>query len=576
MSPVCLQRPILSLQASRLSASAKQRSNICRAYAGIEQSVGMANASVATVAATGHHSTQLGALGVLSMGSALLVWKRCSSQTAQCPPSSVVPGEEPAKTVAEPTEVDARLPEVAVTPDIVVVEVDNAMLESREQTTSRTMSKAESSLAAGIESRHAAKALLKEALESKDLAQLQAALAAAEASSLGRCPEGELAQSLVAPSMLLKEATLSRDLDSSRVEPRDGSTAEAAEAELLVTADMSEEQLRARVVELSRSVAAARLYPKARLEEALATNLEAAELRSLECLESGLISLKADVLEKASKESDELDAKLRDQLPITVAARAESVSVETEENLVATESARLQAFEEMQAYLKVVNVDDVFSVSNGLQSMEQALDREKDSVERHHACRGLAQAVAALEDAILAGRPCNGELQTLRLVASKADTFVDGLMTKLPEECTSICRDGAVPTEESIRKTLPDQLHELTTTAFLPPGGGLAAELVARLFRSLYFVNCEPSATTSEEDDRAKEVRKNLAAISRLSRAAKPCELEDALLCFEDALTGSCVEATQDWLSATRSALLLRQTLWAAKARMHCLIATSE
>ena len=42
------------------------------------------------------------------------------------------------------------------------------------------------------------------------------------------------------------------------------------------------------------------------------------------------------------------------------------------------------------------------------------------------------------------------------------------------------------------------------------------------------------------------EVRRNLAAISRLAQAKSPGELEEALLLLEGSLTGSCVEEAKE------------------------------
>lgn len=551
------------------------------------------SASVEPVAPKSSFSA-LGAVGALAAGGGLFyAWQSGALQSPSVAPSmSAVPSRAvPEKEEAKP-EVESKVSELAaevavevdassvaqeeVAPPVVVepplppppppvLMVEESVLALEQEATRIRIASAESSRLAGIEQRNAAKQALRDAVESKDFAQLQLALAAASEACLGTCAESELAESLVTPSLQLRRAL------QPAADAAGQCAADAADSEFAATADMSEDELRSRVIELSRCVAAGRLYGKVRLEEVLATNLEAAEACSLEIAEEGLKRLKADLDEQAVNFYTELETGLIEQHADTIASRKAEASRDAEERLANEDADMQEVSDTTVAFMKSLHLDEVISFASGLKCTQEAVDDEQSEVERYYARNGLSQALVILEDSILAGRSCEAELEAVRLAAGKADSFVADMLANLPSGCMTLCQHGAVPTEDAIKKHLPSQLHELASTAFLPPGGGLAAELIGRFFRSLYVVNSEAHVALSGEDGAAQEVRRNLAAISRLAQAKSPGELEEALLHLEGSLTGSCVEEAKEWLHETRCALLLRQAIWAAKARVQCL-----
>jgi hypothetical protein len=447
-----------------------------------------------------------------------------------------------------------------------VVASDEAMLELEKEASNWSMARAEAQRLVGIEMRILAKKKLAEAIESKDFDQLQQALVAAKEANLGICAETELARSLLAPLLMVQEvgATASSSL----------SAVEASDAEMAATAEMTEDELRARVIELSRCVASERLYTTARLEEDLAAKMEVVELASIDSLEEGLKRLKVQYDDDESEQCMNLDTQLGDMhREVLVAARIEA-SKSAEQKLSSDEVEMRKESNDIAVFERSVRLDEVVSFSSGLQQAEEALTSEKDSIEHSSACNSLSQAVLLLEDAILAGRPCLAELESLRLVADQADVFSANLLAQLPDGCIAICRQGSVPSEDAIRQHLPAKLHALSLNAFLPPGGGLAAELLACVFRRLYLINSEAQKVMSGVIDPADEVRINLEATSRLLRASRrktPGELEEALRHLEGSLSGYCFEEAKNWLHDTRCALSLRQVIWAVKARVQCL-----
>jgi len=421
----------------------------------------------------------------------------------------------------------------------------------------------------------AAKKALSEALDSKDPKQLKAALCIAQEANLGTCAESELARSLTAPSVLLREALQGSDIVASPTELRGLIPADAVAAELAATEDMTEEQLKARVVELSRWLAAGRLHAKARLEGALAAQLEHADEQGLRSLEEGLEQLKEEHYESAESKFEAMGAALHGVQVETVDAAVSKISQESEEGLVSTRSQLLEASDEIITAERAICTDDVVIFAKGLRTVEEQVECEAHRIEHVHACNRLSSAVLALEDAILTGSSCESELRRLESVAAEADVFVAGLLAKLPEGYATICREGAVPSEEAIKKRLPSHLQRIATAAFLPPGGGTAAEIIAQLFGVFYVASCDACPGANDEDDAAKETSANLAAISRVLRAKRAGELEVALLNLQTSLTGPCRDAAADWLTKTCSALLLRQALWAIKARVQCVTSAS-
>lgn len=487
------------------------------------------------------------------------------------PPSATPPVVDEAALAAEYAAQEALLAaEIAAKEALLVAEI--AAKEAAELSLARL----EQARFAAVEKRSSAKKALSEAIESKNCVQLQAALASAQEANLGTCAETELAQSLTAQSLLLQEALRGSNLIASPAELRGLSGADAAAAELASSAEMTEDQLRNRVVELAGWVAAGRLHARGRLEEVLAMQLEVADERSLRSLEEGLKRLSADNDEVAEKDFEEMDASLHSLHNEAVTATRMEASRAAAEVLAASKASMDENTDDLIAAARSQYLEEVVGSAKGFQHVEDVVGSEAARIENFQARVGLSAAVLGLEEAIMAGRKCDKEFQNLQSAAGQADSFVSELFESLPEGCKAICREGDVPTEETIRKRLPSQLRNIATAAFLPPGGGMAAEIMAHLFRGTYFLGCEANSAASE-DKATTEIQNNLSAISRVFQATESGtvrgELEEALLHLDAALTGRCREAASKCIADTRSALLLRQALWAAKARVWCLTA---
>ncbi|CAK0878242.1 unnamed protein product [Prorocentrum cordatum] len=199
------------------------------------------------------------------------------------------------------------------------------------------------------------------------------------------------------------------------------------------------------------------------------------------------------------------------------------------------------------------------------------LAQDSANVERAHAYNGLVVAALGLEDALLAGRDAEPELQALRSAADAADPFAAAMLASLPPGCTRQRReDGTVATESAVQQKLAAELDGLVAAAFVPPGGGLLGELVGQLFRKAYVLDpaaapLEPSTPQGERS----EVRSNLEALAGVLGGRG--DLAARLQTLEGSLGGLCRERAASWLSEARDALVLQQTLRAVKARAQCL-----
>lgn len=411
------------------------------------------------------------------------------------------------------------------------------------------------SQADAAESRGAAQRALEEALRTRDLGIIAEALAGARNAGLVSA-ETRMAEGLLEPAQIVRDGLSCEDLDELLPKELRGlSEEEAVVAERAACARLNKEELQARVVELSRYLALSRLHARPRLEQALLTRLEAADAASLRDLGEALARADAAHDEATARELAELEVELQQQHEEAVAAATVAAMAEAE-RAVAAEDEKLR------------------------EAAEAALQQ----VRQMNAYNSLSVAVLGLEDAITTGRSALPELEALRVAAGKADAYVEQLLVQLPESCAELCkRAAAVPTEPLLRQRLVSQLDDLAAVAFTPPGGGLLGEVLGRVFRWCYVLT--PDAVPLPAPGGApQEVERNLTALScaALSCAARETpgevdalELETALACLEGSLGGRCRERAAAWMAELRSALILRQTLWAVKAHVQYLHAAS-
>mmetsp|Transcript_72282 Transcript_72282/g.200512 ORF Transcript_72282/g.200512 Transcript_72282/m.200512 type:complete len:631 (+) Transcript_72282:65-1957(+) len=439
----------------------------------------------------------------------------------------------------------------------------------------RGLEVAEKVRAEGLIRREESFSALKDALDSRDIGVITQALAAARQAGVGVCAEVQLAESIVEPARLIREGLQCEEMAKVLLLPQEfrGLTEEAAiAAEKAACSAMDVEQLRARVVELSRFLAAARLHAEARIEDTLMTRFEAADAASLKLLEDGLLRLAEERDAAAAKEIVALEEQLqRVHEEEVMAARAEAAR-EAEEEL-AIEKERLQAAAELEILEeKGAHCAKVAAMRDGLAKVEEMLKHEAGLVQKVQAHNNLAVAVLSVEDAIVAQNGAHSEFKALRSAAEGADPFSAGVIAHVPEDINTVM----VPPASTLQQHFAEGVEELMVAAFVPPGSGLLGQAFGRLFRRLYVLDgrgaLEPAAVALEDDEHCLAVKQNLDALARASVSPRGTgALSAAVVDLEASLVGPCRELASDWLSETRKALLVHQALLVVKARAHCL-----
>lgn len=447
----------------------------------------------------------------------------------------------------------------------------------------------ERSLAVGSERRAIAEDTLKAALAANDLQALIEALALARSAGLGATADVKFAESIAEPVHFIREGLRSSELEELLLLPAQlrGLSPEGAEAaELKACENFDREQLEARVVELARSLAAGRLHAKSRLEQALLTRLEQADMASLQDLGNALQRIAEQREQLAMLNLTKLKSELEQAQAVAV-AQVQQDAVNEVQQLMDNEVAELETIaDEVLTEERSQRLSEVVSLSKGLADVVEVVTQDAVHVQRAQAYNNISMAVLGLEDAIVSGRGAQVELEVLRVVAGQSDGFVDGILQQLPKDCADLCRrKEGVPTEPLLRQQLAARLDELAAAALTPPNSGLLGELVGRALRKLYIL--DPDALPRESIggmvacSATAEASHNLAVLSR-SRAAvaAPADggvagLEVALAHLEGGLGGLCRERAASWLEEARTALLLRQAIRAVKARVQCLSAAS-
>eukprot|EP00927_Polykrikos_kofoidii_P066591 TRINITY_DN62162_c0_g1_i1.p1 TRINITY_DN62162_c0_g1~~TRINITY_DN62162_c0_g1_i1.p1 ORF type:complete len:654 (+),score=153.84 TRINITY_DN62162_c0_g1_i1:74-2035(+) len=427
---------------------------------------------------------------------------------------------------------------------------------------------------------------LRDALASKDPQAISEALDTARRSSVGDCAESILAESIVEPGRFLRNTPDYDQLGEILLlhdSLRGLTSLAAAAAEREACASLTVEQLRFRVGELSRHLAANRLYAKPRIEASLMTRLDAADVMSLKHLEEALERLAKSRAASDKEELISLQQQLQEDHDEQV-ARASAEATSEMQRVLEEEERRLSA--EIEAKIlheQGSRLVDVALTNSGLMSVETALTQDAAIVQRIQAQSSLAVAVLSVEDAILSGHDARAELEALRAVASRADEFSNRMLEGLPEGCWSICEGASSMLGLGLlRQRLASETRELVAAAFVPPAtpgtrSSLLAELIGQFCGKLY--SCESSAAKSEAFDAATEVQRNLDALAYVAashRASEEpvsqlAELTAVLIEMESSLVGVCRERASRLLEEMRHVLLLQQVLMAIKARVHCL-----
>jgi len=492
--------------------------------------------------------------------------------------AETVPAVDPEavqKAQAEKAALEARAAEAAAEA-AKAAEAEAARAKDLAEVQQRNLELAEDARLAGIAKREAAAAKLKTAMDEEYPS------ASLQVSAVGEALAEAKEAGVTGREVHLADALVQADLRSDALSPErllqlpeefhglDEAQARAAEQERCET--LSREQLEARVIELTRLLAMARLHATARVDQALMTQLEAADAASLRSLREALASaeedynkaadveykaLEEELLQKQKQEVDEAIASARAEATAALEAEREKLEASAKEAVMEARAERLP---------------DVISLNSGLKSLEKVLLEDDAVVQRARAYNSLSAALLCLEEAILAGGGAQAELEALSKASTEVnDAFVTDLLSSLPSPAANLCRRAApVPTEPLLRQSLSKQLGDLAAAAFIPPKSGLLGEVVGRVFRRLYILGGEP---VTEDSDAAC----NLAALGRAQHATAAgsgVQLREAIQNLETTLRGSCRERGLMWLEEARAALELRQTLSAVKARVQCLNAT--
>mmetsp|Transcript_23266 Transcript_23266/g.42038 ORF Transcript_23266/g.42038 Transcript_23266/m.42038 type:complete len:607 (-) Transcript_23266:78-1898(-) len=499
--------------------------------------------------------------------------------------AKTVPAVDPelakkAKAEKEATEARAAEAAEAAAAKAAAAEEEAARTKELAELQQRNLELAEEARLASITKREVAEANLRRAMEAEysDLSlrvkALGEALDQAKAAGVAASKDVLLAEALVRAEVRAEDALSPERLLQLPEEFHGLDEVQARAVEAAHCENLSREQLEARVVELTRLLAMARLHATARVDQALMTQLEAADAASLRSLREALVSAEEEYNKAAEVEckalEEELLQKQKDEVEQAIAAARGEATAALEAEREKLETAAAEAVLEVRAE----RLGDVISLSTGLKSLEKVLLEDDAVVQRARAYNSLSAALICLEDAILAGGGAQAELEALRKASAEVnDAFVTEVLTSLPSSAVNLCRRAApVPTELLLRQSLSENLGDLAAAAFVPPNSGLLGEVVGRVFRQFYVLGGEP--VTTEDSEAAG----NLAALGRAQRASAAgsgVQLREALQNLETSLKGSCrARAGVAWLSEARAALELRQTLSAVKARVQCLNAT--
>lgn len=434
--------------------------------------------------------------------------------------------------------------------------------------TGSTLEGIERSRAAASAEREAALRALTAAVEANDAAQAAGALAAARKVFLGSCAESKLAESLTRG--LLHEGEGSGDLAAYMQAPAEhlGLSEEAAvQAELEVWVGLSKEQQRARVLELTRSLAATRLHSKATLEAAIMRRVDEAEAQSLRDLQAGMEEYAQEHVARARAELVDFEAALMRMHEEAVKEAAAAADAEASAGINAERESLNAAYHEGLVSLRTTQLSTAHSDSLGMQKLAKVLDDDAAVLELVKKQQELAVAVVEFEAAMMSGKDVREEFDALKAAAAKSDPFAAELMEKVPPGCLNPYHGASVPTTACLQQSFLDEVEVLREAVFVPPDSGVAGELAGRFLKRFYAWGSGAASDGSASSD----VTRSVKALSKIKTPGTCDELRTALLCLENSLDGPCKQRAAVWIDEMRATLLLHQALLAVKARANCM-----
>jgi len=330
---------------------------------------------------------------------------------------------------------------------------------------------------------------------------------------------------------------------------------------------LDREALEARVVELTKLLASARLHSNARLEQALQTHLANAEIRSLQSLYTGLKEAEADFDKAAEVEYNDLKAALRQQHEEEVMKAVEAAKADAQEELELERQHLLDMAEEAKLEAQADQLEEVMKVHKGLASLELKLKQDDAVVRRAQAYNSLSSTLLGLEDALLSNRSAAPELNALYQAAKEAgDNFVTELVEAIPQSSVELLsRPEPIPTEPTLQRRLATKIDDFAVAALVPPSSGLFGAILARVFRRLYILDGQ-RVDMPQESSAAGDLR-------LLGQAARREQVREALPLLR-AVSGSARCYVEAFTQEASAALQLRQILGAVKARVQCLNAS--
>jgi len=328
---------------------------------------------------------------------------------------------------------------------------------------------------------------------------------------------------------------------------------------------LSEEKLKARVVELAMAIVTTHRHMTEKLgQEMVVTEQELQESSAQrEELAHKNLNQEYDLVDqaKAAKLTEIYNAR-------TEEAKAQLMKKSQDVTEVLLESERNVAALRDAVFVQ----DQALDLNSRLTSLDAPVDDIRSLDERGISYKQRAAATVVASAAAVAST--HGAVPSDDLTAS--DIFASRLLRALPEETA---RRGKVQAVDELRKDFDSQLHGMVAAAFsLPYGGFLSwamSTAVGRTFASIYIVRGGSASGgvppgVGEND----VVRRNLGALSRAARHLERGELSGAVGELDAELTGLCRGRAAAWMQEARHALLVQQAARALQARARCLNAT--
>lgn len=437
---------------------------------------------------------------------------------------------------------------------------------------------------------------LKAAVGSRDSTRCAEALQEAEAVGAEPGPLMELAAVLAVPGKLhevLVEEFVSNSnfLYSLRgAEKSEGLRVDDFVAAAVAASEsLSEEELRKKVVDLSRATANHRtLFAR---EAAASLEVAQAELhaRASGRMEESLQRLNAakDEAEQHHREAlerhfaEKTEQSVKDALAQVAAHKQEQKTRMREEAQAALEKKLIEERKFFQSRLAALRVP--------LAHMDELVSGASSPEKRAHTSSALAAALLSLDHALVEGRASGKDIEGLiaacvAIRSSSGDGFPARVAESLPG---AIKNAGLMLTEPQLQQSFRDQVRGFTAAAFAPPPAADGDEhklemwlrqLAGKAAGKLYWytgIAVESGGGGKSHhhlDPAAPPTRRMADALHEADRLVAAGSLKQALALLEDRLSGECrKQAEQGWMRTARNALLVHQSVQAMQAKVRCL-----